>query len=68
MFKSLFAGVLFFTVCNSFGNADASEHSRHARRFECRELRGLPHLSREYQDTLEACIWDYQHPYGGTVH
>lgn len=32
------------------------------RRFECKELRGLSHLSRAYHDTLEACIWDFRHP------
>lgn len=36
-------------------------HAKH-RRFECRELKGLSHLSRAYHDTLEACIWDFRHP------
>lgn len=38
----------------------SAAHKHHT--FECKELRGLPHLSRAYQDTLEACIWDYRHP------
>lgn len=41
-------------------SASSAHHVK--RHFDCHELRGLPHLSRAYNDTLEACIWDYRHP------